>query len=360
MSGRSNAAPLALVAIAAVALAGAWWLFGTASAPPGGGGTGPDPAGPEPKVTNGEVSSLANPDLATGQGSDAADDQSERDEVGVAAEGEALVRAVDADTGQPIERAYVKLSGMRDLASTPTTWGLGQSSGPVSVPWAGEPMTVQVNAHRYRPAEARIEGPGGLRVELARATSLVGIVRDADSAPVHRAKVTLEYLGGLDAVPGNDPQPLPGGGKTLAVTDEGGAYAFTALAPGHYRVRGVLGSVSKTSDVLQVQSDGWTTADLWFTTSNGVTVTLLQPGGSPSARSRVMVSRDVTVADEPVLAGYTDDEGRVTLGPLDPGPYFAVIVSDHGVHEPAPFELSDDPGARVTLDLRLETPSDDK
>jgi uncharacterized membrane protein YvbJ len=53
------------------------------------------------------------------------------------------------------------------------------------------------------------------------------------------------------------------------------------------------------------------------------------------------------------LTRYTDQDGRATLGPLEPGTYDVSVQSTDGVAEPRSFTIKDDDSSLVDLHLQL-------
>lgn len=349
---RTRTTPLLALLIALALAAGAgFWLLGAEPEP------APEGSNERSAREDAETPEPSGPSLETVTTPDApaAGDAGERGErtEGTPEEvrGDSLVRVVDALTGEAVPGAYLQLSGLRDLTAGPTTFRPSEPGGPVEIPFEGDAFLVQVAAHRYVTTEVRIDARGPLRVELPRAASLVGVVRDAASAPAAGARITIEYLGPLGALP--TVEALPPGTKTLAVTDAEGRFTFTHLPTGQYRATGRLGSATLTSDVTSVEAGAWSSADLWFTANGTVGVTLLGPDGAPSPRSRVMITRAGAEEGDPLLAGYTDADGLVALGPLDPGAYAVTVVSDDGRAKPTPLEIAEGPAVPVNLEIQL-------
>lgn len=265
------------------------------------------------------------------------------------------VRAVDARTGVRVMRFWIRASGFGDLASDVRRWRADPLTGEVSIDLDSPPGPLSVLADRYITRDFTPDPGPRTTVRLERATSIVGVVRDADSAPVESARVDLVWYG-EDGDDGDEPRESPEGVATLRRTDENGEYAFTKLPPGRWATRVTFGGVERTSAPRSARYGEWTHVDHWIDEGRRIVVDVTRPDGSPSETSRVLVSK-VDVED-PILARYSDSDGRVTLGPLEPDAYRLMVVSDHGAHDPIDVvvpEVSSRTGSRTThVRIRLQ------
>ena len=257
------------------------------------------------------------------------------------------LRAVDARTGARVMRFWVRASGFGDLASDIQRWRSDPETGeavlePVASP-EGSPVPLAVLADRYIPQQFTPERGTRATVNLERATSIVGTVRDADSAPVESARVDLIWYGD-EVGPGTEPLEIPKGIATLRRTDERGEYAFTKLPPGRWATRVTVGGVERSSSPRFARYGEWTRIDHWIDEARRVVVDVVRPDGTPSADARVLISKED--AETPVLARYSDTDGRVILGPLEPSAYVVKVISDHGAHDPIDVVVpSETPGS---------------
>ncbi|MEM1451178.1 MAG: carboxypeptidase-like regulatory domain-containing protein [Planctomycetota bacterium] len=264
---------------------------------------------------------------------------------------EASIRVLDAKTGLEVRTAWFQRSEFGAIGGRGALFDVQREGEPASLNIDGERATVLVSAPRYVAREVALDRAGVEVVRLERATSLVGTVRDGQSALVKGARVVLEYLGPtLDGASG-DAEALPFDGPTLRRTDERGEYAFTGLAPGVYRATCSVGSATHTSRPTLVADDAWTRVDHWLAEATRLSVQVARPDGLPAARARLLVTRPGEGA--PALTRYTDEEGRATLGPLDPGTYDVAVQSRDGETSPRSLTIHDDGQAFVDLHLQL-------
>lgn len=270
------------------------------------------------------------------------------------------LRAVDDVDGRTLLRFMARESGFLDVASDIKRWNSDPIKGTLELTFEDRVPPLLVLAHGYAPVEFM---PGELSnrqqaqtVRLARGTAIVGLVRDADSAPVRAARVELEYYGSANDLVPEDSPPIapPEGVATLRRTDESGAYTFAGLPPGEYVTKVTIGAVERRSTRFKVTAGRWTTIDHWFDESHRLTVSVLRPDGLPSERTRVLVSKPNT--KEPLMARYTGPDGQVTFAPLEPHAYEVTVVSDHGRHDALATDIPKNETQTVYLTVRLQAP----
>ena len=262
------------------------------------------------------------------------------------------LRAIDAQTGARVMRFWVRASGFGDLASDVRRWRSDPATGEATVELEASPhgpfIPLSVLADRYLTHDFTPESGSHAVARLERATSIVGTVRDADSAPVVSARVDLIWYG-EESGPGAEPLEPPDGVATLRRSDENGEYAFTKLPPGRWATRVTVGGVERSSSPRFARYGEWTRIDHWIDEGRRIVADVIQPSGAPSPDSRVLISKED--AEPPLLARYSDSDGRVILGPLEPGAYVVTVVSDHGAHDPIDVVVPSDSsrtGSRTT------------
>lgn len=345
---------LGLVLLATAAIAGGWWLLRQGSDTLLNGG-GPEPAYPAAVAGGG---SLAGPDLVpAGLGPDPAQPAQKGPGREAAPAEDPLSRtmvltAVDGVTGEPVPRFRAQRSGAGEIGRGTEPFRTGPGETTLTVPITDPPGLFTVLAANYTPQEIQPDGPGFRRVELARATAIVGTVRDAASAAVPAARITLERRM-TDPETGAPTWGAPDG-LSLNKTDKDGFYAFAGLPPGTYRTSALAGTVRHVSDGQSVTAGDWTTIDHWLSEDGTVSVELVRPDGSPSARSRIMLGSGEAQNGEPILARYTDNNGRASLGPLESGTYELTVLSDHGTLSPITITLPLEGAAQDGLRLELQ------
>ena len=266
----------------------------------------------------------------------------------------ATLRVVDAQTGLTIPTAWFQRSEFGALDGRDKRHQAQRSGARVKLWVEGARATILVSAPQYTTRDVAIDRAGAHEVRLERATSLIGTVRDGQSALVPDARVTLEFLGAdFDGLT-EEAEPLAFKGATLCRTNADGQYAFTNLAPGVYRTVAVIDGAEHTSRPTQVHAGAWVMTDHWLDEATRLLVQVDQPDGLPAARSRLLLSEDG--ASTHVLTRYTDDDGRATLGPLDPGKYNVSVQSTDGVTDPQSFTIEDDGQAAFDLHIQLARP----
>lgn len=131
---------------------------------------------------------------------------------------------------------------------------------------------------------------------------------------------------------------LPGApGEPIAVHYEGQALLVQIAAPGY------------VSAEIRVEGPGPRRIALRRTTSL-VSVVIVGANGTPSAGARVTVHAAADVEGGPLLTGRTDEDGRVTLGPLGTGDYSVRVASSEGSADPTPITVGAEP---ASLEIHL-------
>ncbi|MEM9380417.1 MAG: carboxypeptidase-like regulatory domain-containing protein [Planctomycetota bacterium] len=261
---------------------------------------------------------------------------------------EASIRVLDATTGLEVRTAWFQRSA---IGASEARFDAQREGENTTLRVEDASATVLVSAPRYVARSVTLERAGVEAVRLQRATSLIGTVRDAQSGLVSGARVSLEYLGTSLSGVGTDAESLPFDGPTLRRTDERGEYAFTGLAPGVYRATCSVDGATHASRPTLVTGGAWTRTDHWLTEATRLSVQVARPDGLPAARARLLVTRPGESG--PSLTRYTDEDGRATLGPLDPGTYDVAVQSRDGETSPRSLTIHDDGQAFVDLHLQL-------
>lgn len=346
---------LGLVLVAAATVSGAWWLLRQSSDQLlDGGSPGPanqalleggnSPAGPDLVPAGAGTDPIGPAETSSGREKAPPQDPKSRT---------MTLTAVDAITGEPVPRFSAQRSGAGELGRDAHHFRTALGETTLTIPIADPPGLFMVRGSQYAPKEIRPDGPGFRRVELARATAIVGTVRDAASAAVPAARVTLE-LQIADPETGAATWGPPKG-ASLRRTDQDGRYAFANLPPGIYRTSALAGTVRHVSEGQSVTAGDWTTIDHWLSEDGSLSVELVRPDGSPSSKSRIMLGGGEAQNGEPILARYTDNNGRAILGPLEAGTYELTVLSDHGTLAPVSITLPLEGAAQNGLRLELQS-----
>ncbi len=348
-----------LVLFVAAALTGAWWLLRQGSSDLLDGGNPGAPAQVTPDSGAPAAPDLVPMDLTRDPKGTVGEGPGRESAPGTGTgSGEVVIAAVDALTGDAIPRFWAKRSGAGEIGRETERFQAGPGETRLAIDIGDPPGLLTVLGAKYAPKEIRLDRPGFLRVELDRSTSIVGTVRDGTSAVVPGARVTLERQV-------RDPESSamtwgPPKDASLGRTDKEGQYAFSNLPPGTYRTSALAGTVSHTSDGHTVKVGEWTTIDHWLSEDGTLSVELVRPDGSPSAKSRIMLGNGEAQNGEPILARYTDESGRAVLGPLERGTYELTVLSDHGTLKPVSISLPLEGAAQDGLRLELQPhPQDD-
>lgn len=263
----------------------------------------------------------------------------------------ATLRVVDDRTGLTIPTAWFQRSEFGALDRRAQRHDASPGRKPVRLHVTESRATVLVAAPRYATQDVLIDRPGEIEVRLTRATSIQGAVLDGRSAGVSSARVTLEFLGStLDGVT-EESEAIPIKGPTLRRTDADGRYVFSNVAPGVYRTVVEVEGAKHASRPRLVLAGEWLDVDHWLDESTRLAVQVDRPDGLPAARARLLVQRDGDA--EPTLTRYTGEDGRATLGPLDPGSYRVSVQSVDGTAIPQSLSIQDDGRAVVDLHLQL-------
>ena len=287
--------------------------------------------------------------------------------------GTLTVRAVDAITGQPVGRFWLKPDGVTELASKGGP--LLSKDGAITLPhtlWLpteeGQPplpsLPFLVSSPRHLPMSVELDqlrrADEERRLELLRAASIVGTVRDGSSAPLASARVTLKYYGSTSefADASGEPIPLPDAyqGPTLRLTDAAGEYSFSQLPPGVYHTHVERAGTEHVSDPIFVKSGEWSLGDHWLDEYVRLTVTVLQADGTAAVDARILLvdaaaplNASLDDGIEIKASRYTDAQGRATLGPLSVGEYGVYFQSDDGAAAPMTLEVTE--ASRSILEL---------
>lgn len=286
------------------------------------------------------------------------------------------VLAVDAITGEPVRRYWMKRNSIEDLTSQDRPLLSEPKTGALTLSaeqWDGEPSATMrsflVSAPQHAPLSVTLERPRRdgqkQRIELQRAASIVGIVRDGSSAPLASARVSLEYHGTVLEFTGEfgDPKPFPDSydGPTLRLTDAAGKYAFGQLPGGVYRTLVEQASARHGSDPISVRPGGWSLGDHWLDEHARLTVTVFKADGTAAPKTRLLLV-EATPPLAPVLGEkivltanqYSDADGRATFGPLAVGDYGLYSQSDDGFAAPIACKVTETSRSVLELTVRLK------
>ncbi|MGB0330206.1 MAG: carboxypeptidase regulatory-like domain-containing protein [Planctomycetota bacterium] len=209
---------------------------------------------------------------------------------------------------------------------------------------------LEIGAAGFRSQTITVDGEKVYAVRLSRSTTLRGVVRDADGAPIPHASVRLIASEDTDAVPSRDIVGRP----TLRRTDESGAFTFDALQPGVYRTSVDIAGVTHLSRPLALRDGEWAQADHRLVTSTALSVQVDTPGGLPAERARLLIQRAGTAAP---VTRYTDDHGRAAIRPLPAGSYRLTVQSAEGTSHPRAFTIEEAGQGLVDLHVRLQAES---
>lgn len=291
-------------------------------------------------------------------------------------QGRLRVTALDAITGQPVKRFWMKQDTMLDAASAGKPLLSDPKNGSITLAhteWdstaAMEERAFVVSSPRHSPMNVSLRRPRGsaekTTLRLLRAASIVGTVRDGSSAALTGARVTLEYHGPAASFGGElgEPLPWPEGyqGPTLRLTNDAGEYSFSHLPAGVYRTRVQQGSALHGSDPILVRAGEWSVGDHWLDEHVRLNVVVRKEDGTAAVDTRVLL-----VEAEPPLnsslgedaaittSRYTSADGRATLGPLTPGNYGVYVQSDDGFAAPLSLEVTETSRSVLQLSLRLK------
>jgi hypothetical protein len=291
-------------------------------------------------------------------------------------QGTLQVTALDAITGQPVKRFWMKQDAMLDAASASKPLLSDPMNGSIALAhteWDSTPAVQErafvVSSPRHSPMNVSLRRPRGsaekITLRLLRAASIVGTVRDGSSAALTGARVTLEYHGPAANFGGElgEPVPWPEGyqGPTLRLTGDAGEYSFSHLPAGVYRTRVQQGSALHGSDPILVRAGEWSVGDHWLDEHVRLNVVVRKADGTAAVDTRVLLVE----AEPPLNASlgedvaittsrYTSTEGRATLGPLTPGNYGVYVQSDDGFAAPLTLEVTETSHSLLQLSLRLE------
>jgi hypothetical protein len=182
--------------------------------------------------------------------------------------------------------------------------------------------------------EASVTDLGAIALDVV--GSVHGVVRDAASAPVAGAVVTL----------GTAPSPVS------ATTAADGSYTLPSVAPGTYTaVASKAGSTSDTRAGIVVVGGSVTAQDFTLAAAGSITGQAKGPSGTGVALARIDLLRDGVV----VGGTYTGPDGRYTLVDVAPGTYqlraTAPAATGLGSTVVPPFTVG--AGGTVTQDIAL-------
>ena len=287
------------------------------------------------------------------------------------------VLAVDAITGEPVRRYWMKRDSVADLTSQDRPLLSEPKTGTLTLSaeqWDGESSeavcSFLVSSPHHTPLSVMLDRPRRdgqkQRIELQRAASIVGTVRDGSSAPLVSARVSLEYHGAALEFTGElgDAKPFPDSyhGPTLRLTDAAGEYAFGQLPPGIYRTLVEQASARHGSDPITVRPGEWSLGDHWLDEHVRLTVTVCKEDGTVAPKTRLLLV-EATPPLAPVLGEkivltanqYSDTDGRSTFGPLAVGDYALYFQSDDGFAAPIACKVSETSRSLLELTVNLKS-----
>jgi hypothetical protein len=246
----------------------------------------------------------------------------------------------DAATGLGVDEVTVTLAG-RVERFEPLR---GQ---PIALDLQTSDQRLEVGAAGFRSQTITVQGDEVYEVQLSRSTTLRGVVRDADGAPVPHASVRLIASADAEGAPSKDIVGRP----SLRRTDESGAFTFDALRPGVYRTSVDVAGVTHLSRPLVLRDGEWAQADHRLVTSTALSVQIDTPGGLPAQRARLLIQRAGAAAP---VTRYTDDHGRAAIRPLPAGSYQLTVQSAEGTSPPRAFTIEEAGQGLVDLHVRLQ------
>lgn len=222
------------------------------------------------------------------------------------------VQVVD-ETSAPVAEATVLVEG----ADTLPFGALTTEEGWVRLDRLGEsPWSVRVAARGYEPAGKKgVEGD--LTVTLHRQSGLAVRVEDTDGEPVGGATVLIA---------GSGLWPV-----RSTRTNDGGRARISGLDPGVYQLKAKKGGLVSATRV-GVRVDPGVDDGLTLVLEPGVTVTAVVTDGDDEEHPVVVPGADVVLVEEGLSAfplyGRADTLGKVTLGPIFPGPAVLAARAD--------------------------------
>lgn len=253
---------------------------------------------------------------------------------------QARLVVLDAVTGLSVGAFTVTLAGRVERLES-----LGGQ--PILLDLATPDQHLEIGAAGFRSQATTVRGDEVREIRLTRSTTLRGVVRDADGAPMPHASVRLIANAGAAEDPSGDVVERP----TLRRTDGAGAFTFDALEPGVYRTSVEVAGVTHLSRPMALRDGEWAQADHRLVTSTVLSVQVDSPGGLPAERARLLIQRDG--AHAPVTR-YTDDRGRAAIRPLPAGSYQLTVQSTEGTSPPRAFTIEEAGQGLVDLHVRLQ------
>src|SRR6266550_1495810 len=206
----------------------------------------------------------------------------------------------DSGSGAAIAGATVSYSGMGPAGSVTgntTTDGTGRYSFP-GIAVTSYSVTAQASGHQGQSATATVGGGSTTTQNFAltgQATQLSGTVTDASTG---------------NAIAG----ATVSAGSGSAVTDAGGAYTISGLAPGTYTATATASGYASQSASVTLTTGSTTTQNFALTRPNGAITGTVTSGatGSPIGGATVSYSGGSTT---------TNGSGQYTLSNVAPGTY---------------------------------------